>query len=404
MKQTAAIVLLVASLIGGATYYGLTRGGSKAASPAVVEKIALAEKFLDQNEPQKTLEIYDELATEGISLDEKNAYNRLMALDLADRHTDAATAADEFLKSYPESEKKTSVELIRLTSGLATAGLSNPQLRKSVEDFLARNPEHPDAYKLQIALARQDISVGDMISGTRRLEQVMQHAENDKEIVELAEPLGRANLQALTSTMPSDTDTIYTVKSGDSIWKIAKDQQISQELLLSCNGIDDPSKLRVGQQLKVPNVDFSLEVDLNANTMLLKNHGEFFKLYSVRTGRVKGSTPTGSYKILNKKTNPTWRPGNGYTYGPGDPNNELGTRWMAFEGDILGIHGTLHPETVGEYASNGCVGMHTADVEELFDLIIEGTTLTIKGEQDTARHRVIEAPEVPAPQEVASSR
>src|SRR5690606_23189812 len=140
---------------------------------------------------------------------------------------------------------------------------------------------------------------------------------------------------------------------GDTINGIATRNGGTEELRMRCNGIDDPRGLRIGQKLKVPYVGFSPSVDIAANTMTLYNHCEFFKLYEVRTVREAGTTPTGQFTVHNKKRNPTWRPGNGYTYPPGDPNNELGTRWMSFDGDILGIHGTVHPNTVGEYASNG---------------------------------------------------
>src|SRR5690606_37786881 len=136
---------------------------------------------------------------------------------------------------------------------------------------------------------------------------------------------------------------------------------------------------------------------ISRNTLILKNHGQFVKAYPVRTGRVAGTTPTGQFRILNKKTGPTWRPGDGRVYLLGDPNNELGTRWMAFEGDILGIHGTIHPETVGAYASNGCIGLTQEDVEELFDLVSVGVPLIIEGAQDPTRHKIIPAATVPAP-------
>jgi LysM repeat protein len=191
------------------------------------------------------------------------------------------------------------------------------------------------------------------------------------------------------------------VERGDTINAIANKNGITEELLMKANGIDNPRLLRVGQKLKVPNVNWSIEVDIASNTLQLRNHGELFKLYRVRTGREAGATPVGEFKLLNKKTNPTWRPGNGLVYPPGDPNNELGTRWMSFEGDILGIHGTVHPNTVGHYASNGCVGMTKEDVEELFDLVTVGTPLTIKGQQDLTKHKVIPAPEIPPPMEMA---
>jgi len=404
MKQMAAVAVVIATLVGGATWYGLTRGGGSAApKPETSQKLLLAEKFLEQNDPAKTLEILKDLETEGARTGEKGALLQLDALDRSGKHAEAKVAAEAFLKTYPESADKTKAELIRLSAELATAGFTNPALRQSVDQFLAANPDHPGAVKLHIALARQEIAVGDHPAAQRRLATVMASTTDDAAVVELAQPLGKANLDRLYSSAVSDGDKTHTVAKGESVNVIARANKVTDELLLKCNGIDDPRKLRIGQKLKVPNVNFSLKVDIAANTMTLKNHGEFFKLYRVRTGRDAGTTTTGEFKILNKKGNPTWRPGNGHTYLPGDPNNELGTRWMSYEGDILGIHGTLHPETVGEYASNGCVGMTRADVEELFDLVMVGTPLTIVGKQDLTRHRVIPAPKVPEPQQIAKN-
>ncbi len=53
---------------------------------------------------------------------------------------------------------------------------------------------------------------------------------------------------------------------------------------------------------------------------------------------------------------------------------------MSFYRDQLGIHGTIHPDTIGQYASYGCVGMLKEDVEELFDIVPLKTPLKIIGE------------------------
>lgn len=401
MKKTIISLAILAALIGGAIYVGLTHGGGGVPQEEIDQRLLLVEKFLDQSNAGKALEVFAEMDEKGFGLDEKGERLRVIALGRAGHHDKAAAAAKTFLEEYPNSPDKTSVELVRLSSELATSGLGNPVLRKSVEDFLAQNPSHPGAAKLQIALAEQEISLGDYAAAERRLARIMESTNDDATVLKLAEPLGRVNLEELWSPALSDGDIQYTVERGDTINGIAAKYDVTQELLMRCNNIDDPRKLRIGQKLKVPNTDFSIHVDIAANTLSIRNHGEFFKMYPVRTGREVGTTPTGEYKILNKKRNPTWRPGNGYVYMAGDPNNELGTRWMAFEGDLLGIHGTIHEETVGEYASNGCIGMKQADVEEFFDLIMVGTPLTISGEQDLQRHKVVEAPELIPPQQVA---
>jgi LysM repeat protein len=44
----------------------------------------------------------------------------------------------------------------------------------------------------------------------------------------------------------------HTVKSGESVWRIAKQYNLTEKDLMSLNGISDPSKLKAGQVLKLP--------------------------------------------------------------------------------------------------------------------------------------------------------
>ena len=64
---------------------------------------------------------------------------------------------------------------------------------------------------------------------------------------------------------------------------------------------------------------------------------------------------------------------------PGDPRNELGTRWIGFEptNGSYGIHGTIAPESIGKAVGNGCVRMLNEDVEELYDLVVAETPVEV---------------------------
>lgn len=44
----------------------------------------------------------------------------------------------------------------------------------------------------------------------------------------------------------------HTVKSGESVWRISKQYNLTEKELMSLNGISDPSKLKAGQVLKLP--------------------------------------------------------------------------------------------------------------------------------------------------------
>lgn len=44
----------------------------------------------------------------------------------------------------------------------------------------------------------------------------------------------------------------YVVQPGDSVWRLAQRFNVSQDELMKVNGIDDPRKMRVGMNLKIP--------------------------------------------------------------------------------------------------------------------------------------------------------
>ncbi len=197
----------------------------------------------------------------------------------------------------------------------------------------------------------------------------------DNPQLDLGKPLQEGENIRITAS-----DSFYQVKRGDTIIGLGKRFDVSPDLIMHVNQIDDPRSLRIGRRIKIPNLRLDMIVDKAENTLTLLNHGVFLKKYRVRTGQHNRLTPTGEFKILNKIKDPEWtNPRDGSRYGPGEQGNELGTRWMGFEGRSLGLHEAVNPDTIGTYSSFGCIGLIRSDIEEIFNLVPIGTRIEITG-------------------------
>jgi L,D-transpeptidase ErfK/SrfK len=95
------------------------------------------------------------------------------------------------------------------------------------------------------------------------------------------------------------------------------------------------------------------------------------------------ATPTGSFNIIAKIKNPTWVPPNspwaaGLEPVPPSASNPLGTRWIGTSAPAIGFHMTPMDWSVGHAASHGCMRMHQADVERMYQLVDIGETVDIR--------------------------
>lgn len=183
------------------------------------------------------------------------------------------------------------------------------------------------------------------------------------------------SLKLVHSKIETPESDVYTVKPGDSLYKIARRYDTTVALLKKSNGLKTDT-IQPAAKLKVLKAPFSIEVDKSENVLTLDLGGRHFKRYRVSTGK-NNSTPVGKFKINTKLENPTWYYA-GAVVPPGSPDNYLGTRWLGFDLEGYGIHGTTFPESIGKQESLGCVRLLNKDVEELYDLVPEGTRVVIK--------------------------
>ena len=198
-------------------------------------------------------------------------------------------------------------------------------------------------------------------------------AEDQKAVEDL---LSEIAAPLLFSKRPMAEKVDYTVVAGDSLDKLARKHGTTVELIRRGNNLPG-QVIRLGTRLRILQGQFSIWVDKSDNTLVLKLNDTFFKRYRVGTGQY-ATTPTGSFKITGKVAQPTWYHPDGRSIPYGDKENLLGSHWMSIDVPGFGIHGTWDPQSVGKQSSQGCVRLVNADVEELFNIVPDGTPVTIQ--------------------------
>ena len=129
----------------------------------------------------------------------------------------------------------------------------------------------------------------------------------------------------------------------------------------------------------------SIVVDLSENQLYLYDALKVVKTYPVATAADGFVTPVGTWEIVDKRENPTWYNPALDTWGadlpaviPPGPGNPLGTRALYLNAPGIRIHGTYSTDSIGTYASHGCVRMFLEDSEELYELVGVGTRVIVK--------------------------
>lgn len=119
----------------------------------------------------------------------------------------------------------------------------------------------------------------------------------------------------------------------------------------------------------------AIEINLPSGILSLYKDGNLVKEYPLCLGKQSTPTPLGQYRIIYKAVNPYWL-NKGVVVPPG-PQNPLGIRWMGITRGI-GIHGNNKPESIGTYASAGCIRMFNRDAVEVYNQVTVNTPVNIK--------------------------
>lgn len=123
---------------------------------------------------------------------------------------------------------------------------------------------------------------------------------NDEHHVAIAITSGAkaAGTTQSTATTGTTTETVYTVKAGDTLSKIAAKYGTTYQKLASYNGIANPNKISVGQKIKIPGKGYTLYTVKKGDS-----------LWSIASKQLKDGSRFNEIKTLNGLKSDTILPG-----------------------------------------------------------------------------------------------
>ena len=243
-----------------------------------------------------------------------------------------------------------------------------------------REPDPAQAAAL-LQSAAQTLAEGDLVQARAHLSEAMNLGLSPHDELETRTQLRKLGRETIFSANRLKDDPFtdyYVIKPGDSLQKIARAHAVTAELLARINGIADINRIRAGRRIKVVHGPFNARLHKSTHTLDVYLGQTFVDYFKVGLG-AEDATPSGTWMVKNRLSNPTYYPPRGgKIVAADDPQNPLGERWMGLEGIAghaagqmrYGIHGTIEPESIGKNTSLGCIRLYNEDVELLFDLLV----------------------------------
>jgi LysM repeat protein len=249
---------------------------------------------------------------------------------------------------------------------------------------------HPNVKKLERAqvLVRE----GKLIEARAILVKALIGAPKSPVTRDSRDLLGEVNTQIFFYKEPSPRKTEYTVKRGDALVSIARKLKSGTEAIIRVNDLDS-TLIRPGEKLLVPQLDFTITIDLPRSRVIVHDGHGFFTQYPIASVHLPPARqPTIQTKVTAKsfwENGKPVRPNPGFQEESATPRIDLGhagyvlygveeesdtdTSEIAVEADdkegALNSRDSNHPPQG--------IAMLKNDIAEIVLLIRKGTPVTI---------------------------
>jgi LysM repeat protein len=191
---------------------------------------------------------------------------------------------------------------------------------------------HPNVKKLK--QAQTLVGEGNLKEARRILVNALITAPKSPVTRELRDLLGDVNTQIFFSKEPSLRKTEYIVKRGDALSSIARKLQSSAEAITRVNDLDS-TLIRPGEKLLVPQLDFTITIDLPRNRLVVHDSHGFFTQYPIASAELPPTRqPTIQTKVVAKSFWENGKPvrGGHELQKEGTPRIDLGRRGYVLYG------------------------------------------------------------------------
>jgi L,D-transpeptidase ErfK/SrfK len=184
----------------------------------------------------------------------------------------------------------------------------------------------------------------------------------------------------------------YVVNDGDTFASLGSRYGVDPVILAAANRRSVRSRLKVGDGLWIDNrhivpadIDDGLLINVPQRMLFVLSNGRLTAAYPVSVGKPGWRTPRGSFTVIEKRSNPTWRVPPSIqaemaaqgkrvrTRVPPGPDNPLGRHWVGLSLSAIGCHGTIAPLSIYHFRTHGCIRLHPDDAADLFSRTELGT-------------------------------
>lgn len=264
------------------------------------------------------------------------------------------------------------------------------EIESRANERTARSSD-PSRISLQLDTARRLIAENNRVEARTLLSRALRDTSlSDSEAEVIRSEISMLNEDLVFGPIVAPGDPLseeYKIKSGDSLSRIAGRRELAThwKLIQRVNRISNPSRIRLGQRLKLVRGPFHAVVHKREHRMDIY-HGSpddpgswiYIRSFRVGLGEANG-TPTGKFVVNGTKLeNPGWvNPRDSRErYDPNDPDNPIGEYWIGLDGigehaskTGYGIHGTVEKESIGQNMSMGCVRLADDDIALVYELL-----------------------------------